>query len=418
MALRRGRLAVVVLRPALNRGGAIAARRWLSTEVADGSKEVAKKKKGLVRTWGGIYMEISKARLSALVVATTSAGFLFAGGPVHWSALAAVTVGTTLAAASANTFNQTIEREYDALMRRTRQRPLPTGRISPAHAAGFGVATGVASTALLAATTNPLTAGLGAANILLYAGVYTPLKRRHNLNTWVGAVVGAIPPVMGWTAAGGDLLCAEAGLLSATLFLWQFPHFFSLAWLAREDYARGKYCMVPVSDPNAQATASIILRYSAYAVPLPFAAWGAGLTTAMFPLESLAVNGYLMYLSTQFYRDPGNQHARKVFKCSLWYLPVMMAAMIVHKKEWTREGEEQTQTEASSDFLTLLGGLIPSVKAAGAAACPHERALTSLEANGAAECPAILAREAGDQVGAAVAATTFPVERAAAALRQ
>jgi len=285
----------------------------------------AKRKSGPRRAMG-IYGELSKVRLSSLVVATTSAGFLFAGGPVQWPALAAVTVGTSLAAASANTFNQVIERDYDALMRRTRQRPLPTGRISAGHAAGFGVCTGLASTAWLAAATNPLTAGLGAANIALYAGAYTPLKRRHNLNTWVGAVVGAIPPVMGWTAAGGELLCAEAGLLSATLFLWQFPHFFSLAWLAREDYARGKYCMVPVSDPTGAATASIVLRYSAYAAPLPFAAWGAGLTTAMFPLESLAVNGYLLYLAAQFYRDPGNQNARRVFKCSLWYLPVMMGA--------------------------------------------------------------------------------------------
>jgi heme o synthase len=407
----------VLLRPearAIPRhAGATGQRRWLSGGTNAGAEQLAKRKaseKGALRKWGGIYMEVSKARLSALVVATTSAGFLFAGGPVHWSALAAVTVGTTLAAASANTFNQTIEREYDALMRRTRQRPLPTGRISPAHAAGFGVATGVASTAMLAATTNPLTAGLGAANILLYAGVYTPLKRRHNLNTWVGAVVGAIPPVMGWTAAGGDLLCAEAGLLSATLFLWQFPHFFSLAWLAREDYARGKYCMVPVSDSTGAATASIVLRYSAYAAPLPFAAWGAGLTTAMFPLESVAINGYLLYLSSQFYRDPGNQNARKVFKCSLWYLPVMMAAMIVHKKEWTRPGEEQPQ-DASADFISAL---IPSVKAAGAAACPHERAiLHSLDDAGVADeqqqqqlqraCPAIVARETGSQVGAVVA---------------
>ena len=330
---------LVLLRPRT------ASTRGLSSAGGKGELTAGPKaapQKGAIRKWGGIYMEISKARLSALVVGTTSAGFLFAGGPVHWSALAAVTVGTTLAAASANTFNQTIERDYDALMRRTRQRPLPTGRISAAHAAGFGMATGVASTALLAATTNPVTAGLSAANILLYAGIYTPMKRRHNINTWIGAVVGAIPPVMGWTAAGGDLLCAESALLSATLFLWQFPHFFSLAWLAREDYARGKYCMVPVSDSTGAATASIVLRYSAYAAPVPFAAWGAGLTTAMFPLESMAINGYLLYLAAQFYRDPGNQNARKVFKCSLWYLPVMMTAMIVHKKEWTRPGLEIT----------------------------------------------------------------------------
>jgi len=252
---------------------------------------------------------------------------------VGWSALAAATVGTTLAAASANTFNQTMEQQYDAMMRRTRQRPLPTGRISTTHAASFGAATGAASTALLAAFTNPATAFLGAANILLYAGVYTPLKRKHNLNTWVGAVVGAIPPVMGWTAAGGDLFAAEVALLGSTLFLWQFPHFFSLAWLAKEDYARGRYCMVPVSDVSGSATASILLRYSLYATPLPFVAWGAGLSTVMFPLESIAVNGYLVYLCAQFHRDPGNANARRVFKWSLVYLPVMLGAMLLHKKK-------------------------------------------------------------------------------------
>ena len=162
--------------------------------------------------------------------------------------------------------------------------------------------------------------------------------------------------------------------------------------------------MVPVSDSTGAATASIVLRYSAYAAPVPFAAWGAGLTTAMFPLESMAVNGYLLYLSSQFYRDPGNQNARKVFKCSLWYLPVMMTAMIVHKKEWTRDNTED-EPLSSGDFLS---GLVPSVKAAGAAACPHERILHSLDGEQQQQqaCPAIVAREAGAQVGAAVTTTT------------
>ena len=255
-------------------GAARASSSSSSGAAKSATEAVATKAKGPVspfKEWTGIYMELSKARLSALVVATTSAGFLFAGGPVDWPAFAAVTVGTSLAACSANTFNQAIEKQYDSLMVRTKRRPLPTGRISQRHAFAFGIATGLVSTAILAAFTNNTTAALGAANILLYAGVYTPMKRMHILNTWVGAVVGAIPPVMGWTAAGGNIISPEAALLGTTLFLWQFPHFFSLAWLGKEDYTRGSYKMIPVLDKTGRATAKVMLRYAAYMMPVGFA---------------------------------------------------------------------------------------------------------------------------------------------------
>ena len=279
-------------------------------------------------------MELSKAKLSALVVATTSAGFLFAGGPVDWPAFAAVTVGTSLAACSANTFNQAVEKQYDALMVRTKRRPLPTGRISVRHAFVFGAATGLLSTAILAVFTNNTTAVLGAANILLYAGVYTPMKRLHIFNTWVGAVVGGIPPVMGWTAAGGEILTPQAALLGATLFLWQFPHFFALAWLGKEDYTKGAYRMVPVLDKTGRATAKVMLRYAAYMMPVGFVAYGAGLTTAMFTIEATLANGYMLYLCQRFYSKSSNANARRVFRCSLWLLPLLMVTMLVHKRQW------------------------------------------------------------------------------------
>ena len=215
---------------------------------------------------------------------------------MSWSTLTAACVGTTLSAFSANTFNQCYEYKTDALMGRTKHRPLPSGRISRSHAAAWGISTGIAGTAILAVGANPLTAALGVSTIALYAGVYTPMKQMHYSNTWVGAVVGAIPPVMGWTATGGALFAAEPALLAATLFGWQFPHFFSLAWIhrcylpplpclfafiyvlcipdgsitphavhplssnppRRRDYASGNHKMLPVVEPSGASTGKVV----------------------------------------------------------------------------------------------------------------------------------------------------------------
>lgn len=191
-----------------------------------------------------LYMQLSKYRLSALVMATTSAGYLAAGGPVDAVVLSCACLGTMLASSSANTFNQVLETSNDAQMKRTRNRPLPSGRISRSHALGWGTMSGAAGITVLAAGTNLLTAALGAANLFLYVGPYTLSKTRWELNTWVGSVVGAVPPLMGWAAATGGVLAVEPLLLGTYLFVWQFPHFFSLAWLHREDYARGGFAMV------------------------------------------------------------------------------------------------------------------------------------------------------------------------------
>lgn len=191
-----------------------------------------------------LYSQLSKYRLSALVMATTSAGYLAAGGPVDAVSLSCACLGTMLASSSANTFNQVIETSNDSRMKRTRNRPLPSGRITRPHALGWGVASGTAGVAVLAAGSNPLTAALGAANLFLYVGPYTLSKTRSELNTWIGSVVGAVPPLMGWAAATGGVLAVEPLLLATYLFVWQFPHFFSLAWLHREDYARGGFAMV------------------------------------------------------------------------------------------------------------------------------------------------------------------------------
>lgn len=191
-----------------------------------------------------IYSQLSKYRLSALVMMTTSAGYFAAGGPVDVLPLASACLGTMLTSSSANTFNQIIEKNNDSQMKRTRSRPLPSGRISQSHALGWGAVSGTMGIAVLAAGASPLTAALGAANLLLYVGPYTLSKTRSELNTWIGSVVGAVPPLMGWAAATDGQVAVEPVLLAAYLFIWQFPHFFSLAWLHRDDYARGGFRMV------------------------------------------------------------------------------------------------------------------------------------------------------------------------------
>jgi len=184
--------------------------------------------------------ELSKARLSALVVLTTSCGFLSAGLPLYVSVptLVGASVGTALCASSAGTINQVLEVDRDRKMKRTRHRPLPSGEVSVTHASVLAAATGTLGGTVLYLTTDPLTTVLGVGNIALYAPIYTISKRSTEWNTWVGAIVGAIPPVMGWTASGGSLLDPECLFLGSSLFLWQFPHFFALSWMHRKGEIR------------------------------------------------------------------------------------------------------------------------------------------------------------------------------------
>eukprot|EP00607_Mallomonas_marina_P009639 CAMPEP_0182421742 /NCGR_PEP_ID=MMETSP1167-20130531/7208_1 /TAXON_ID=2988 /ORGANISM="Mallomonas Sp, Strain CCMP3275" /LENGTH=174 /DNA_ID=CAMNT_0024599157 /DNA_START=407 /DNA_END=928 /DNA_ORIENTATION=+ len=173
--------------------------------------------------------------------------------------MTAACIGTALCAASANTFNQVIETENDKKMNRTRMRPLPSNRVSKYEALTVAIAAGGMGTGILLVGTNPVVAALGAGNIFLYAGPYTVSKQLSELNTWIGSLVGAIPPVMGWAAAtGGSLMSAEPVALALLLYLWQFPHFFALSWLHREDYARGGFQMVAVNDPTGERSASLI----------------------------------------------------------------------------------------------------------------------------------------------------------------
>lgn len=359
-------------------------------------------------------MELSKARLSALVVMSTTAGYLMSGSGVDLATMAAAAAGTSLAAFSANTWNQVWEVRNDSLMKRTMRRPLPSGRLTTRQAVAWGAGTAVASTAVLAVGCNPLTAALGVGNIALYSLVYTPLKTRSELNTWVGSVVGAIPPVMGWAAATGSVLSPEAAAMGALLYLWQFPHFFALSWRSRRDYAAGGYRMVSVADEAGHRTAGLVRRYSLYMAALPLAASFCGVTSAMYAVEGVAVNAYALYLAQRFHQKPNNANAQRVFLASLWYLPLMMFLMVFHSRNWDDNKAKAPLAQAAADAAAL------DAHRCSSAAKPVDRAVAAARGELSGLCPhEVLKLPSCDScpVGDRVAEHTDTVHRGAHVLR-
>ncbi|XP_061561909.1 protoheme IX farnesyltransferase, mitochondrial [Phycodurus eques] len=286
-----------------------------------------------------VYARLAKIKLTALVVTTAAAGYAMAPVPFDPAIFLGVCLGTGLASSAANSINQYFEVPFDSNMNRTKNRPLVRGQISPLHAVAFAVACGVPGVLLLTYAVNPLTGFLGALNILLYTCCYTPLKRLTIANTWAGAVVGAIPPVMGWTAATG---CVDPGalLLGGFLYSWQFPHFNALSWNLREDYSRGGYRMMSVTHPAM--CRRVALRHSMALGGLATAAPVLGVTTWTFPLASLPINAYITLLAFQFYRRGDRTSARKLFFCSLWHLPMLLLLALTCKKP--RDDDDDAST--------------------------------------------------------------------------
>ncbi|XP_023672804.2 protoheme IX farnesyltransferase, mitochondrial [Paramormyrops kingsleyae] len=287
----------------------------------------------------GVYARLSKIKLTALVATTAAAGFAMAPVPFDPSVFLLASLGTGLASCAANSINQYFEVPFDSNMNRTKNRPLVRGQISPLHAVAFAASCAVPGVGLLALAVNPLTGFLGALNIVLYTCCYTPLKRLSIANTWVGALVGAIPPIMGWTAATGSL-DAGALLLGAFLYSWQFPHFNSLSWNLREDYSRGGYRMMSVTHPAL--CRRVALRHSLALMGLSALAPPLGLSTWTFPLISLPINLYIGYLALRFQRDGERASARRLFFCSLWHLPMLLLLLITCKKPRGEHGGAQT----------------------------------------------------------------------------
>ncbi|KAH8934113.1 hypothetical protein BDL97_18G066600 [Sphagnum fallax] len=313
-----------------------------------------------IKHYARCYYELSKVRLSLLVVTTAGVGFVMGSGEVvDWVGLCWTTIGTMLAAASANAFNQIMEVTTDAQMKRTMRRPLPSGRMGMSHAVAFAVTMGVSGVTLLAWKANTITAELGAANVLLYTLVYTPLKQMHPINTWVGAVVGAIPPLMGWAAAAGQI-DAGSWVLAAGLYFWQIPHFMSLAFLCRDDYAAGRYKMLSLSDATGHRTALTAFRNCIYLLPLGFLAHQMDITSGYFGVESLLLGACFGATAASFYFQPSSQTARKLFFASLLYLPVFMTAMICHRiPSPIQKNKELLEKSQQGLQVTQIGGESP-----------------------------------------------------------
>jgi protoheme IX farnesyltransferase len=274
------------------------------------------------------FVTLSKPRLTLMVVLTTAVGFLLAAPrPLAWALLWHAVAGTALVAAGAQALNQVIERRTDALMRRTADRPLPSGRMQPETALLFGVALAVSGMLYLALSVNLATAVLGAVTLTLYLAVYTPMKRLTSLATLVGAVPGAVPPMMGCSAATGEL-GPLAWILFGILFLWQMPHFLSIAWLYRHDYERGGFPMLTHGPGSGVRTARQMVLYAAALVPvsvLPSVFGFAGLAYfAGAIVLGLAFVGY----SFGFGRAQNAPAARRLMLASLVYLPLVLLLMV------------------------------------------------------------------------------------------
>jgi protoheme IX farnesyltransferase len=268
-----------------------------------------------------------KARLSLMVLATTLVGFLIAApSSIDWIRLAWTLAGTFLSAASAAALNQAIEVRHDARMHRTANRPVAAGRMSVAWAVVIGFALGYAGCFILAVRANLLACGLSALTIVLYAAVYTPLKRLTTMNTIVGAVVGAIPPMIGWAAASEGLQ-RGAWVLALLLFTWQLPHFFALAWLHREDYERGGFRMLPSVPGGELIAAQTSVLGSLLLVPIGLMVTLLGLAgIASAAVCALAGLG-MTWFAVAHLRRLDRPSARNLFLASLVYLPVVLLAI-------------------------------------------------------------------------------------------
>jgi protoheme IX farnesyltransferase len=288
------------------------------------TKEEAAKGSGLLGDLG----ELSKARLSLLVLLTTLVGFLTGWhGPMDWTLLAATLVGTALSAAGASALNQWIERDLDALMPRTADRPLPAKRMHPSDALLFGLLCCGCGVALLALLANALTALLSFLTIVIYALAYTPMKRVSELNTLVGAVPGALPPLLGWTAATGH---ASLGgwILFLILWFWQMPHFLGIAWMYKDQYALAGFKMITLRDPEGWATAWQSLIYSAGLLAVSLLPGLLGMASPIYFLAALALGAGMLFLAGDLVRTRSLASARRLFFASLLYLPLLLGALV------------------------------------------------------------------------------------------
>ncbi len=276
------------------------------------------------------FIEMTKPRIAMMVLFTVGIGAMLANvAVVDWMVLVHVLAGTALVASGATVLNQWMERHSDALMRRTENRPLPSGRMTPTEALVFGTGLGVVGLLYLGfACPQPMPAYIAGATFLSYVFVYTPMKRWSTLNTLVGAVPGALPPVIGWTAVTGRL-DLEAGVLFLVVFLWQIPHFLAIAWMYREDYGRAGMKMLPVLDDDGSTTARQMVVYTLALIPvtlLPVMLRHAGW---LYGGSAMLLGFWFLRATLGFARERNHTEARRVLWASLLYLPLLLLCLLV-----------------------------------------------------------------------------------------
>jgi protoheme IX farnesyltransferase len=286
---------------------------------------------GAEKSLPAVLADLIKARLTALVLLTTFVGFyLGETGRVNYLLMFHALFGTALVASGAAALNQWLERDYDAKMRRTASRPLPSGRLQPATVAIFGGACSVAGLIYLAVLVNPLTSVVGAVTSVSYLFIYTPLKRVSWLNTLVGAVPGALPPLMGWTAARGEL-SGEGWALFAILAFWQIPHFMAIAWLYKEEYAKAGFVMLPNVDADGSRTAQHSVGNTIALLLASLCPFAFGLNGKIYLSVALILGAGYFWFAVRFARQLTARRARQLFLASIIYLPLLIAALVGNK---------------------------------------------------------------------------------------
>lgn len=279
----------------------------------------------------GDYLALTKPRVTTMVLATTAAGFyLGSPDPLSLPLMFVTLLGVGLAAAGTSALNQVVERDADALMHRTRARPVPAGRLAPGRALAFGVIISVAGIVGLLLLVNAITALLVGATLVSYIFIYTPLKRRNSLSTLIGAVPGALPPLAGWTAASGEI--GAGGLaLFGILFMWQLPHSLAIAWMYRDDYARGGFRLLPVVDPEGMSTERQIVVQALVLLPMSLVPAVLGLAGEAYFYGALVLGVGLVAVAASLQLRRTVRAARQVVLASVIYLPLLLGLMMIDR---------------------------------------------------------------------------------------
>jgi heme o synthase len=283
------------------------------------------------KSWFAVYSDLIKARLTTLVLLTTLVGFYIGFvGPMNYVLMFHALLGTGLLASGAAALNQLLERDYDARMRRTANRPLPSGRLQPVTVMLFGGVCAVTGLIYLALLVNMLTSVLGGVSLISYLFIYTPLKRVTWWNTAVGAIPGALPPLMGWSAARGEL---DGGgwALFAILAFWQLPHFFAIAWIYKDEYAKAGFQMLPNVDPDGSRTAQQAVSHTLGLLPISLCPFLFHLTGPAYLVGAILLGSGYLFCAIRFAKEMSILRARQLFFASIIYLPLLLALMVLDK---------------------------------------------------------------------------------------